>query len=653
MQHFPNLFSEMKIGKRTLKNRIIVSPTGETMPNFDGSISTQVIDYYTEKAKGGAGAVTWGILAVEYPRGKTGDVKNRADTPKIIKDMNRMAESIQRYGALFIPQLFHAGAMTTYEAAEGNLPACVSNKDVEHLYINRYRQAGPMHELTTEEIKEMVQKFVKAAQICRRAGADGVNIHCAHGYLINQFLSPDTNARTDEYGGSFENRIRFAIEIVEGIRKAVGENFIVGARIPGREWVKNRMTDEECVEFARRMEKAGCDYLDVSAGLNMSQAKVIETEVYPQGSKLEYALPIKAAVSIPVGTNGMLRDPQFCDDLIKEGKVDFVSMARALICDPYWPQKASEGKVDEIRPCISCNDGCMGRVRLGYHASCALNPTAGRETHLGTVRKAEQAKKVAVIGGGLAGMQAAIVAARAGHDVTLFEQDSQLGGQLNLAHVPPYKMKIKTARDWFISELKRQGVEVRAGKPVTLEEIDGLKPDSVIVATGAVPIENIPVEGLANTVQAWDILKGEVAVPENQKVAIIGGGIVACEVAQMMLEKNNEVSVIEMLPQIGGALEDIHLTDLLIEFEEKNVGIHVNATAKKVEKDKVIFEKDGKEESVSAEMIVLSVGQKSAGAELVKQLREAGYKTIVAGDAKKPAKFVNATLDGFYAGLDV
>ncbi len=653
MQHFPNLFSELKIGKKTLRNRIIVSPTGETMPSFDGSISTQVIDYYTEKAKGGAGAVTWGILAVEFPRGKTGDVKNRADTPKVIKDMNRMAESIQRYGALFIPQLFHAGAMTTAEAAEGHLPACVSDKEVEHLYISRYRKAGPMHELTTEEIKEMVQKFVKAAVICKRAGADGVNIHCAHGYLVNQFLSPDTNARTDEYGGSFENRIRFGIEIVEGIRSAVGKDFIIGARIPGREWVKNRLTDEECVEFARRMEKAGCDYLEVSAGLNMSQAKVIETEVYPQGSKLEYALPIKAAVSIPVGTNGMLRDPQFCDDLIKDGKVDFVSMARALICDPYWPQKASEGRLEEIRPCISCNDGCMGRVRLGYHLSCALNPVAGRETHLSVVRKAEEPKKVAVIGGGLAGMQAAIVAARAGHRVTLFEQDSQLGGQLNLAYVPPHKEKIKEARDWFISELARRGVEVQAGKEVNLEVIDALKPDSVIVATGAVPIEQLPIEGLENAVQAWDVLRGEVAIESNQKVAIIGGGIVACEVGQMMLEKKNQVSIIEMLPQIGGGLEDIHLTDMLIEFEENDVDIYVNATAIRIEKGKVIFEKDGKEETVLADTIILSVGQKSAGTELVKELRNAGYKTIVAGDAKKPAKFVNATLDGFYAGLDI
>ena len=184
-----------------------------------------------------------------------------------------------------------------------------------------------------------------------------------------------------------------------------------------------------------------------------------------------------------------------------------------------------------------------------------------------------------------------------------------------------------------------------------MQTIEALKPDSVIVATGAVPIDKLPIEGLENTVQAWDVLRGDVTIGENQKVAIIGGGIVACEVGQMMLEKNNQVSVIEMLPQIGGALEDIHLTDLLIEFQEKNVAVYVNATAKKVEKDKVVFEKDGKEEAVSADVIILSVGQKSAGTELVKELRAAGYKTIVAGDAKKPAKFVNATLDGFYAWM--
>lgn len=653
MQQYPYLFSELKIGKRTLKNRIIVSPTGETMPNFDGSLSTQIVAYYTEKAKGGAAAITLGIVAVEFPRGKTGDVKNRADTPKVVKDMNRMAESIHRYGALFIPQLSHAGAMTNSEATEGEMPVCVSDKEVEHLYISRYRQAGPMHELTTEETKKMVQKFIKAAINCRDAGCDGVNLHCAHGYLINQFLSPDTNARTDEYGGNFENRIRFAIEIVEGIRKVVTPDFIIGARIPGREWVANCMTEDECIEFARRMEKAGCDYLDVSAGLNMSQAKVIETEVYEQGSKLEYALKIKEAVSIPVGTNGMLRDPEFCDNIIKEGKVDFVLLARAVICDPYWPQKASEGRSDEIRPCISCNDGCMGRVRRRLHVSCVLNPVAGRELELAKLSKSDAPKNITVIGGGIAGMQAAIVASQIGHNVTLLEKSDNLGGQLNLACVPPHKEKIKKAKEWFADELIRKGVAVNLNSPVNFDTIKAMNPDAIIAATGALPITKLPIDGLENAVQAWEILRGNISVPEKLKVTIIGGGIVACEVAQMMLEKQNEVTIIEMLPQIASALEDIHLTDMLLEFKNHNVAIHVNSIAKKISNNSVIFVKDGNEVTVDSDMIVLSAGQKPEGLDLVKELKEAGYKVAVIGDVKKPAKICNATLDGFYAGLDI
>jgi 2,4-dienoyl-CoA reductase (NADPH2) len=328
-------------------------------------------------------------------------------------------------------------------------------------------------------------------------------------------------------------------------------------------------------------------------------------------------------------------------------------------------------------------DGCTNRLFDGVAIGCVLNPVTGRELEIGNPPKAEVPKDVLVIGGGLGGMQAAIAASRVGHRVRLLEKSDRLGGQLNLACVPPHKEKIGAARDWFAGELVRRGVEVKLNCAADLEKIELLNPDAVIVATGAVPVTDIPVKGLEYTVQGWDILSGKSAVPKNAHVAIIGGGIVGCEIAELLLEKENSVSIIEMLPSIANGLEVLHTVDLMDEFTEKHVDIQVNARVVGISAGSVTFvrderteraddgtkdnwrgvrqgavEKDGKsenakEETIKADMVVLAVGQKSVGLELVRSLKEAGYKTLVVGDAKKPAKFIDATRDGYFAGLAV
>ncbi|MDR1903922.1 MAG: FAD-dependent oxidoreductase [Treponema sp.] len=421
------------------------------------------------------------------------------------------------------------------------------------------------------------------------AKCDGVTLHSAHGYVISEFLSPDMNARTDEYGGSLDNRVRFAVEVIEGIRKACGPDFIIGARIPGHEWVSDGLTDDECDEIARRYEAAGCDYLDISGGATDVFTKLMETERYEQGDRVSFAARIKKAVSIPVGAVGALREPEFCDKLIKEGTVDFLSLGRTLICDPYWPEKAASGRANEIRPCLSYFDGCTNRLFDSCAISCALNPVAGRELEIGNLQKTDTPKNVVVIGGGAGGMQAAITAARIGHTVTLLEKSDKLGGQFNIACVPPYKEKIAAARDWFAGELARQGVTVKLNWDAGLNVIKSLKPDAVIAATGAVPVTEIPVPGVNNTVQGWDLLNGKVAVPGNSRVTIIGGGIVGCEIAEMLLEKGNSVSIIEMLPEIANGLEMIHKLDLLQDFAEKKVNVKTNSRVTKISQDSVSF----------------------------------------------------------------
>ncbi|MDR1505702.1 MAG: NADH:flavin oxidoreductase, partial [Treponema sp.] len=401
MKQYPNLFSELTIGKRAVKNRIVLAPMGEGMANPDGSMSEQYIRYYAEFAKGGCAVITPGVVCVDYPYGKPERSVFRIDTTKNIRDLNRLAERIHGYGAMLIPQLHHAGGQTDYTLTEGEQPRCVSDMDVDHIIIQLHRPLGPQKELGTEEVKELVKKFVQAAVHCQMAKCDGVALHSAHGYLLNQFLSPALNARTDEYGGCLDNRVRFGVEVIRGIREACGPGFIIGARIPGIESIKNALTNEECDEIARRYEAAGCNYLDVSVGAINAFSQAVETEKYAQGNRVHLAERIKKVVAIPVGAVGVLREPAFCEALIREGRVDLIYMGRGLIADPYWPEKARKGRADEIRPCLSCSDGCAYRMSgTACAVGCAINPMAGREFDIGPVVKTEKPKKVVVIGGG-------------------------------------------------------------------------------------------------------------------------------------------------------------------------------------------------------------------------------------------------------------
>jgi 2,4-dienoyl-CoA reductase-like NADH-dependent reductase (Old Yellow Enzyme family)/thioredoxin reductase len=653
MKQYPHLFKELRIGKRMVKNRVVLAPMGEGMANPDGSMSEQFICYYTEFAKGGCGIITPGVICVDYPYGKPEKNIFRIDSTKNIRDLNRLAERIHRYEALFIPQIHHAGGQTDCTLTEGEQPRCVSDMDVDHIVLQLHRPVGPQKELTTEEIKGLVQKFVQASVNCQKAKCDGVALHSAHGYLVNQFLSPALNARKDEYGGSFDNRVRFGTEVIQGIRAACGPNFIIGARIPGAEWVKNGLTFEECDEIARRYEAAGCNYLDVSLGASNVFSNSLETERYPQGNRVYLAERIKKAVAIPVGAVGVLREPEFCEGLVAEGRVDLIYMGRGLIADPYWPEKARNGRAGEIRPCLSCLDGCTNRMFNACALGCAVNPMAGREFDIGPITKTDSPKKVLVIGGGPGGMQAAITAAGRGNQVTLMEKKPELGGQLNLAFVPPHKDLLRSYRDWLVGELHRKGVSVKLNCEADITIVEDLRPDLIIAATGALPIVKIPVTGLEHTVQAWDVLGGKVTIPSKVEVIIIGGGIVGCEVAELLLEYGNSIRIVEMLPEIANGLELIHKLDLIKEFETKKVILETNATVKLITADSVSYRKDNQDLAAKADITVLAVGQTSAGWDLIYQLREKEYEVAVIGDARLPAKIIDATTDGLFAGLNV
>lgn len=635
------IFEPVNIGPLEIKNRIVMPPMSTNFANEDGSVSERQIRYYETRAIGGVGLIIVEAACIESSIGKHSPIQLCIDDDKFIAGLNELAEAISKYGARVAIQLHHAGRRA--RVTNGKQP--VSASDGLSTPIGLKTRA-----LTIKEIEELIELFAKAAERAKIAGFEAIELHGAHGYLISQFLSPLTNKRTDKYGGDINGRARFAIEIIRRIKEKLGEKFPIIFRISGDEYIDGGLNIEETKIISKLLEKEGVEALHISAGAYETRHWTSAPMCIPKGHLVHLAEKIKQIVNIPVITVGRINDLYMAEDIVKSGKADLVSIGRALIADPDIINKTLNGKIKDIRKCIACNR-CLSRLDEKLHIACTVNPITGKEYKI-KIKKTRKPKKVLIVGGGPAGMEAARVASLRGHEVLLCDENNNLGGQLILATIPPHKEEMKSILEYYYQKLRELDIEINLNKKVDLKYIESISPEIIILATGAKPIIP-PIPGIESksVVTAWDVLLNLKEVGED--ILIIGGGMVGCETAEYLIEKGKKVKIIEMLPDIAMDIEFRSRIFLLERLSLNKVDVLVNTELKEVIDNKVILiNKKDEKIILEADNIVLACGSRPNN-ELSKQVKQIFKKVYEIGDCKKPRKVLEAIHEGFHIGNSI
>ncbi len=665
---FPNLFSSIKINRMELKNRIVMTAMhlGYTP---DGEVTDRLVDFYSLRARGGVGLIIVGGCRFDDYGGMDSMISINED--KYVPGLKRLTDAVKGNGAKIAAQLYHAGRYTHSSAIDGRKPFSAS--------AVRSRLTGETpRPLELEEISIVQDLFAEAATRAIQSGFDAVEILGSAGYLISQFLSPITNLRDDAYGGSFENRMRFGVEVAEKVRKAVGPDYPVIMRIAGNDFMEGSNTNTEAKVFAAAVEKAGVDLLNVTGGWHETRIPQL-TMFVPRQAYVYLSKGIKSAVSIPVLASNRINDPSLGEEILKRGEGDLVTMARALIVDPELPNKAREGKADRIYHCVACNQGCFDNIFKSKPATCLVNPWAGREGELPFV-PATELKKVLVIGGGPAGMKAAYTAAERGHQVSLVEKQDALGGQLLLNRQIPGREELVTAATDLANNLDVLNVDIMLGKEVDMAFIKETSPDAVVIATGAKPIiPDIPGIENQNVVQAWDLLAGKEAA--GNKVVIIGGNAVGLETAlylsnqgtlspeilhflminraesietltELLNTGDKEVTVVEMAKKVGQDIGASTRWSVLAELGRLGVTILKKTKAVNITAEGLEIEKNEETRLLKADTIVLAVGSTPVNM-LADKLVTLVPEVYIIGDAKDPRHALDAVREGFLAGLKI
>jgi NAD(H)-dependent 7beta-hydroxy-3-oxo-delta4-cholenoic acid oxidoreductase len=649
-----HLFAPIKIGTMEVKNRIALPPMTLGYGAPEAIVTDRHRDYYEARARGGAGLIITEAAAIHadrkyglFPLGLYDDAQ--------IPSWSEMAEAVHSHGAKVTVQLMDPGP-ESIEFLTGKQPVGPSP------VVGRGLFRSVPRELTVAEIEAVIDDFAEASRRARDAGLDGIEIHAAHGYaMVGSFLSPFFNKRTDSYGGSLEGRLKFLLDILEAVQARVGRDFPIIVRISGDERRPGGRSLQETQFIARILAKAGVDAFEVSSG---TIPTVFWAVVAPLGTPLAhnapYAEAVKQVVDIPVICVGRINTPNIAEFVLETGRADMVSMGRALHADADLPNKAAAGQFEDIIPCVACNAGCIGTVTRGAAATCIVNPATGREREMAIVPAAEP-KRVLVAGGGPGGLEAARVAALRGHDVTLCEKQGKLGGQVNLASVPPFMQELSQVIQYLSRQVKKAGVVVELGKEVTPELVDELKPDVVVVATGARSLRPSSMPGIDKelVVSAWDVLGGQAAAI-GKNVVIVGGGLVGCEIADFMAEAGDnlgssptKVTIVEMLEDVATdmSFEARHL--LMQRLRTKEVRILTGAEVKEILDDGVVIVREGQEESIrGVEHVVLAMGATSCD-ELSAKIKDKVAEVHVIGDAVEPRRILEATAEAAEIGRKI
>lgn len=640
---FPKLFEPGRISRIPVKNRVVMLPMGTAYASAIGEVTQKTIDHYVERAKGGVGLIITGNCS---PFGRIGPNQLVLDADWFMAGHYELVEAVHAEGTPICLQLNHPGRQWNPKLLDGRQP--VSSSDIPASFLGEHPHAKP-RPLEREEIYQIMDRWAEAAGRAKKVGYDMVELHGAHGYLIEQFMSPYANKRTDEFGGSPENRMRFPVELLKRIKSVVGENYPVGFRFGAEEFVEGGITIKDSPALARMLEAAGFAYLSVTCGVPETHHKTTDTFGDPEGWKSYIWEAIKRAVNMPVIAGGGLRTPAFCENLLAQGKADFVGLARPLLADPHWPNKARKGSVEDIRPCLSCGE-CnhwSARKRQGGGARrCSVNAATGREREFIELKPAPVRKRVMVVGGGPGGMEAARIAALRGHQVTLYDKGEELGGALLLASVPPGKNRIEVFREYLVTQLAKDGVKVMLRTEVTPEMVLREKPDAVIVATGSSPVASLPLATRKDLLTAWDVLSGKADI-KNKRVVVVGGGMVGAETAEYLVRRGNTVTVVDMLPEVAADMEAHNRYALLKRLDASGVKM---LTKKEVvglaDGGITIVDRDSSEKTlIEADEVVLAVGATS-NQDLAEAIDGEAAEVYTVGDCKEPRIILEAVYEG-------